>query len=329
MPSSWRTLYELSHLTPADVEDAIRSGAIRPDMERADAIALRKTIPSAAPGTRKPPEAERYMALLRAFRTHGDLTDHEAAEHVVVDEPERFGNQKVEGLRADVGKIRTKGWIEYAGEVRDGRKVSRVTTAGMEDPPRTVSKPKPDNLPKLEREVLRLLELDRPLPRTVLANRFGLGEHAVQLAIERVRARYDERQRLYAAARKLDTDDTISVTPTTRAPSVEALPRYVDSPTQRLVLKWFQGLTTGLSTATDERLVNQFANDVAAAVRADDDDWLSEMRGRLEDAEAAAQQATFLLRRLIQVIDSDEARDQAMREWVQEEVIAPQLRAVN
>ena len=82
------------------------------------------------------------------------------------------------------------------------------------------------------------------------------------------------------------------------------------------------------STATDERLVNQFANDDAAAVRADDGDWLSEMRGRLEDAEAAAQQATFLLRRLIQVIDSDDARDEAMREWVQDEVIAPQLRAV-
>jgi hypothetical protein len=40
LPPSWRTLYELARLSPAVIEEKIKSGKINPKMERKDAVAL-------------------------------------------------------------------------------------------------------------------------------------------------------------------------------------------------------------------------------------------------------------------------------------------------
>lgn len=99
-PASWGTLYELSKLTPEDLEHAIEHGVVNSKMERKDAIALtgRQTTP--------PPSEDVRMEVKCAFcrEIETKLPGHQWTEN---DSPEDqpASTDIVDGLAAQIRKF--------------------------------------------------------------------------------------------------------------------------------------------------------------------------------------------------------------------------------
>lgn len=58
LPASWGTLYELTRLTETEFNNAIQSGAIHPEMTRAEAEALRSNRPALPASSNQAPQAQ-------------------------------------------------------------------------------------------------------------------------------------------------------------------------------------------------------------------------------------------------------------------------------
>lgn len=128
-------------------------------------------------------DAKRFRLALASNLGHEKLTEAERkplaaylyGEH-------KWSMQKV----ADALQVAPSTVYEDVKNIRPSKKEERR------------GRPRKTQILAVEAAATELIETGQPVPRVKLAEQHGIGEHATQLAIERARARVEERERLVA-----------------------------------------------------------------------------------------------------------------------------------